>query len=49
MPAILRSPLQREALDRHAHLPIEIRPFAPRREQPVYLLRSKHRVYSPLV
>lgn len=33
----------------HAHLPIEIRPFKPRREQPVYLLRSKHRVYSPLV
>jgi DNA-binding transcriptional LysR family regulator len=33
----------------HAHLPIEVRPLKPRREQPVYLLRSRHRVYSPLV
>jgi len=33
----------------HAHLGIETRPLKPRIEQPVYLLRSRHRVYSPLV
>ncbi|WP_198683555.1 LysR substrate-binding domain-containing protein [Peristeroidobacter agariperforans] len=33
----------------HAHLAIETRPLKPRIEQPVYLLRSRHRVYSPLV
>lgn len=33
----------------HAHLAIETRPLKPRVEQPVYLLRSRHRVYSPLV
>lgn len=33
----------------HAHLPIETRPFKPTREQPVYLLRSRHRAHSPLV
>lgn len=33
----------------HAHLGIEMRSFKPRREQPVYLLRSRHRAYSPLV
>ncbi len=33
----------------HAHLAMAIRPLKPRREQPVYLLRSRHRVYSPLV
>jgi DNA-binding transcriptional LysR family regulator len=33
----------------HEHLAIEIRPLKPRREQPVYLLKSRHRIYSPLV
>lgn len=33
----------------HAHLPIEVRPLHPSREQPVYLLKSKLRAFSPLV
>lgn len=33
----------------HSHLALEVRPLQPRRTQPVYLLRSSHRAYSPLV
>lgn len=33
----------------HRHLEVEVRPLKPRRTQPVFLLRSRHRAYSPLV
>ena len=33
----------------HRHLEVEVRPLQPRRTQPVFLLRSRHRAYSPLV
>ena len=33
----------------HRHLALEVRPLKPRRTQPVFLLKSRHRSYSPLV
>lgn len=33
----------------HRHLALEVRPLKPRRTQPVFLLKSRHRAYSPLV
>lgn len=33
----------------HRHLEVEVRPLNPRRMQPVFLLKSRHRAYSPLV
>lgn len=33
----------------HSHLPLEVRSLRPRSVQPVFLLRSRHRAYSPLV
>jgi DNA-binding transcriptional LysR family regulator len=33
----------------HAHLDLQVRPLQPNREQPVYLLKSRLRAFSPLV